>query len=69
MALDGRVVAGKCDVTECLGLEKVVQHRQQVVAVVVPPETEHLGQGIHLGDRELWQQTERKKKKDIKFNP
>jgi len=50
VAFDGRVVAGQCDVTERFGLEQVVQHGQQVVAVVVPAKTEHLRQRIHLGD-------------------
>lgn len=66
MAFDGGVVAGQGHVAEGFGLKQVVEHGQQVVAMVVPAEVEHLRQGIHLGDRQLWQQTERKKN-SLKF--
>lgn len=63
VALDGAAVAGQGDVAERLGLQEVVEHREQVVAVVVPPQAEHLRQRVHLGDRELRQQAERGEKK------
>jgi hypothetical protein len=62
VAFDRGVVAGQCDVAECLRLEQVVQDGQQVVSVVVPAKTEDLRQGIHLGNRQLWQQTEKQTK-------
>ena len=62
MAFNRSVIACQCDITKCLRLVKVVQHRQEVVLVIVPLEAEHLGQGVHLGDGELGQQTEKKAK-------
>jgi hypothetical protein len=60
VAFDGGIVASDSDVTECFRLQQVVQHGEQVVAVVVPAQVEHLRQGVHLADRQLWQQTEKK---------
>ena len=67
MAFNRSVIACQCDITKCLRLVKVVQHRQEVVLVIVPLEAEHLGQGVHLGDGELGQQTEKKGKNQLSF--
>ena len=64
VAFNRSVIACQCDITKCLRLVKVVQHRQEVVLVIVPLEAEHLGQGVHLGDGELGQQTEKKEAKN-----
>ena len=67
MAFNRSVIACQCDITKCLRLVKVVQHRQEVVLVIVPLEAEHLGQGVHLGDGELGQQTEKRGKNEFFF--
>ena len=71
MAFNGGVVAGQGYVAKRLCLIQMVQHRQQIVLVVVPFQTKHLGQRVHFGNGQLWQQTEKKKKgKTInKLNP
>ena len=53
VAFDGGAVAGQGHVAEGLGLQQVVQDRQQVVPVVVPSQAKHLGQRIHFRDGEL----------------
>ena len=68
MAFNGGVVAGQGYVAKRLCLIQMVQHRQQIVLVVVPFQTKHLGQRVHFGNGQLWQQTEKKKKEEQLLN-
>ena len=57
MELEAASVVGEGDVSEGLGVEQPLEHREHVGLVLGPAEAEHLGQRVQPRDVELRQQT------------
>ena len=60
VALDAAAVAGQSHVSKGFGLEQLLEHGEHVGLVLGPSEREDLWEWVHAGDRQLWQQTEKK---------
>ena len=61
VALEAASVAGEGDVSEGLGVEQPLEHREHVCLVLGPAEAEHLRQRVQPRDGQLRQQTENNK--------
>ena len=58
MTFQAATITGKGDIREGLTLKELLKHSEHVGLVLRPSEGEDLGQRVHAGDGQLWQQTE-----------
>ena len=62
MTFQASTITGKGDISKGLTLKELLKHGEHVGLVLGPSEGEDLGQWVHAGDGQLWQQTETKMK-------
>ena len=60
MTFEATPITGKGDIRKGLTLKELLKHGEHVGLVLGPSEREDLGEWVHAGDGQLWQQTEKK---------
>ena len=58
MTFEAASITREGNISKGLTMKELLKHREHVGLVLRPSEGEDLGQRVHAGDGQLWQQTE-----------